>query len=241
MVLVGFDDEVEQLQQQLEALQSFNEHLRDVERSADSAGSREGQMDRSRALEVLRRTQETLRERLNSAATVDWASADRVRVVVAHRHEWFVAKLTQALDHHEAALVASVSNGADAIGIALAEAPDLVLVDARLEMVTGHEVARSLSRYLPQTKVVGTVNDGGEVAAMLDAGAIAAFTKQVAPEQVVLEALTLLDPEAAAERLSCRISPPLPEEDPEVARPLVRQRRVRTQDLLDRSAAPAAD
>jgi DNA-binding NarL/FixJ family response regulator len=105
-------------------------------------------------------------------------------VVLAHRSQWFLAKVTSALEAAGLTVVARLSNGADAVGVAVAEQPDLLPVEDNLCIVTGEEVVREVRRFSPHTAVAAQVPYGDSVGRLLDAGAVSVFTRQVPPADV---------------------------------------------------------
>lgn len=172
--------------QQLRAIDAFNRSRRMTVNAAAVGGSREARMDLARSLEVLRREHEALVARVDAQLRCAGAlrSTSGRRVVLAHRNEWFLSKVTTALRQEGVEIVACLDNGADAVGTALAEQPDLVLVEDKIAMVPGEEVVRQLRRHCPDTAVAAYVDHGDRVAALLDAGAQAVFTRQVPPAEV---------------------------------------------------------
>jgi hypothetical protein len=182
--------------QQLRAIARFNDARSMAEDAAAAvARSREMRMDVSRSLEVLRREHDAVvrrsHEQLRVAGALLSAAADR-RVVIAHRNEWFVGKVVRALQDHGLVVVAQVDNGADAVGIAVAEQPDLLVVEDTLAMVPGEQVVRDVRSYCPETLVAAQVAYGDRVGPLLHAGAAAVFTRQVPPLDAVRSMLELL-------------------------------------------------
>lgn len=172
--------------QQLRAIDAFNEARRRTEQAAAAGGSRERRMDLARDLDVLRRQHEALVDRVDAQfrSTGDSRTAPGQRVVLAHRNAWFRGKVFSTLHEHGANVVACLDNGADAIGSALAEQPDLVLVEDKIAMVPGEEVIRQLRRHCPGTVVAAHVDHGGRIDPLVEAGAHAVFTRQVPPADV---------------------------------------------------------
>ena len=183
---------------QLQAITRFNTARRTAEQGAAAvARSRELRMDAARSLEVLRREHDAVVARAHeqlrvTGSLLQRASGER-RVVIAHRSEWFVGKLAHALHDRGVRVVAQVDNGADAVGIAVAEQPDLVVVEDTLAMVPGEQVVRDVRAYCPQTLVAAQVAYGDRVGALLQAGAATVFTRQVPPLDAVRSMLELLD------------------------------------------------
>ena len=106
------------------------------------------------------------------------------RAVVAHRSDWYVEKLTAALAPLRVEVVARLDNGAEAVGAAVADQPDLMLVEDVLPMLPGETVVREVLMYAPRTLVVAQVAYGDGVSGMLEAGARAVYTRQVPPAEV---------------------------------------------------------
>ena len=182
--------------QQLQAIARFNDARRTAEGAAAAVGrSREMRMDVTRSLEVLRREHDAVvhraHEQLRLTGALLCGTAER-RVVIAHRNAWFAGRVTHALQDGGLLVVARVDNGADAIGIAVAEQPDLLLVEDTLAMVPGEQVVRDVRGYCPSTLVAAQVAHGDRVGALLDAGAAAVFTRSVPPDEAARSLLSLL-------------------------------------------------
>lgn len=188
--------EVDLTLMQLEAVAAWN-RARRVAESATQArtASREVRMDVNRRLEVLREQHRAIVERTQQqldASVHLLARHVHTRAVVVHRNEWFTAKLTQELMRHGVRVVAAVDNGAQGVGVIVAEQPDLLVVEDTLPMVPGEEVVRETRRYAPATLVVAQVAYEDRVAALLDAGARAAFPRRVPPHDFTAEVLALM-------------------------------------------------
>ena len=182
--------------QQLSAIERFNGARHTAEQAAAVvARSREMRMDVARSLEVLRREHDAVvrraHEQLGLTGSLLGATSDR-RVVIAHRNAWFVGKLAAALHDRGLRVVAQVDNGADAVGIAVAEQPDLLVVEDTLAMVPGEQVVRDVRSYCPGTLVAAQVAHGDRVGPLLDAGAATVFTRQVPPLEAARSLLDLL-------------------------------------------------
>lgn len=173
---------------QLNAIERFNAFRRLAQEATAVVGrSREMRMDANRSLEVLQRQHEALvartHEHLRLTGDVLRGTSAH-RVVVAHRNAWFVGKLVDALQRSGLRVVACVENGADAIGLAIAEQPDLMLVEDALPMVPGEEVVRDVRRYAPDAAITVQVAHTDRVGPFLDAGATSVLTRSVLPLDV---------------------------------------------------------
>ena len=105
-----------------------------------------------------------------------------------------VCTVSRLLTDRSVAVVAQVDNGAEAVGLAVAEQPDLVLVEDRVTMLPGEEVVRALREFCPETLVVAQASSGDRIGVLLDAGAQTVLGTQVRAEQVTDRLTELLLP-----------------------------------------------
>jgi DNA-binding response OmpR family regulator len=146
-------------------------------------------------LDVLRRQHEALVSRadaqLRTSGQLLHTTAER-RVVMAHRSGWLVGKVVQALQERGVQVVAQTDNGADAVGVVVAEQPDLVLVEDTLAMLAGVDVIREIRRFSPDTLVLAQAAHGDRVGELLDAGATTVLTRSIPPQEVTRSVLRLV-------------------------------------------------
>lgn len=180
--------EAEIARERLDGLAAWHRTRHRLEQAAQSGRqSREQRLDLARRMDVLRqqhvaivaRTERHLQE---SARLV--ASRPSRRAVVVHRNAWYVDKLAEALGDLRVEVVARLDNGADAVGAAVAEQPDLMLVEDVLPMQSGDDVVREVLAYAPHTLVAAQVAYDDGVSRMLEAGARAVYTRRVPPADV---------------------------------------------------------
>src|SRR5689334_9612201 len=189
--------QAEVLADQLRGIAAWNAARRTIERSDQeaAAGSREMRLDLDRRMEVVRRQHEALvrrtEEQLAASARVLRATAPP-RALVVHRNEWFKDKLIDCLMDAGVDVVGRLENGADAVGVAVAEQPDLLVVEDKLPMISGEEVVRQVRRFCPSTMSVVQVSYDDAVASALEAGAHSAFTRRVPPADVARELCRLV-------------------------------------------------
>jgi CheY-like chemotaxis protein len=177
----------ERVADQLAAIDALTRTCRDVHVWAAEAGSRETRLDRARRLDVLRRQHRALveaTERQLRDTGDPLSSAPAPRVVVAHRNDWFKDKVGQGLRTRCMQVVAELSNGADAVGVVLAEQPELLLLEDKLPMLGALEVLAEVRRWAPQTLVAVQVANDWEIGAFLEAGACTAFTRRIPPADI---------------------------------------------------------
>jgi CheY-like chemotaxis protein len=168
------------------------------EAAASRTASREMRMDVTRRLEVLRAQHRAMVEQaqkhLAASARVLAGGADR-RAVLVHRNEWFCRTLSTELSRRGIAVVEVLGNGAEGVGVVVAEQPDLLVVEDTLPMVPGEEVVRDARRFSPTTLVVAQVAYEDRIVPLMDAGAHAAYTRRVPPAEFATGAAVLLDAE----------------------------------------------
>ena len=186
------------LQDQLAAIDAWNAARRAAEQAVDTelaaVPSREARLDLTRRLDVVRRqhqalvsrTEQQLREGTRASGTAT------PRAVIVHRNDWFRSKLASALAAGAVEVVAILDNGADAVGVAVAEQPDLLLVEDRLPMVHGDDVLRQVLAYSPGTVAAAQVSSEEGAPVLLEAGARVAFPRRVPPGEVADDLLALL-------------------------------------------------
>ena len=186
----------ELLAQQVEALSAWNDVRRRREEAASvAATSREARAELARQMDVVRRTHAAVMERteqqLREGARLLQGTAPR-RAVIAHRNAWFRGKLAAGLAEAGVMVVGELDNGADALGYTVAEQPDLLFVEDSLPMVPGEAVIRDVRELSPATVAAAQVGYEERIPAVLDAGAVAVFRRQVPPADVVKELGLLL-------------------------------------------------
>ena len=188
--------EIDLAEAQLRGIERLTRALHMAEGAASSAAhSRETRMDAARELEILRRHQDALiartQEQLQESGTHPMGTA-ATTVVLVHRNEWFVGKLTEALHDSGCVVLPRVENGADAVGLIAAEQPDLVLIEGKVSMLPAARVVQQIGRLCPDTIIAAQVAYSDDVGPMLDAGAAHVFTRQVPPAEVAVALLSLL-------------------------------------------------
>ena len=176
------------LRRQLAGLDRWNAARRMQADAADvRQRSREQRLDLARRRDVLREQHRAIvartEQHMRSSASV-LHRTQRPRVVLVHRNAWFVDKITASLVESGLEVVARLSNGAEAVGAVVAEQPDLLLVEDTLPMLPGERVVREVLAYAPETVVAAQVATDAGVAAMLEAGARAAYARRVPPADV---------------------------------------------------------
>jgi DNA-binding NarL/FixJ family response regulator len=146
-------------------------------------------------MEVIRRQHEALirrtEEQLAGGARVLRSTAP-ARAIVVHRNEWFKDRLIDDLMSGGIDVIGRLENGADAVGVAVAEQPDLLVVEDKLPMISGEEVIRQVRQFSPRTISVMQVSYDDGVVSALEAGARTAVTRRVPPAEVARELCQLI-------------------------------------------------
>lgn len=162
----------------------------------EAAPSREMRVNLSRRRAVVDRQRQAIVEwtsrQLQESERPLHLTAEQ-RAVIVHRKDWFKDKLTTELEAGGITVVASLENGADAVGVVVAEQPDVLLVEDKLPMVNGLDVARAARQYAPRTRVVAQVANNAEIGPFLDAGAATAYLWSVPPADIAADLLAFLE------------------------------------------------
>ena len=184
--------------QQLDAIARWHDARRGVREAAQrTTASREARMDVARRLDVVHAEHRAIVERtdaqLRRSVELLRRTAAR-RAIVVHRNGWFMDRVAADLALRRIEVVATLGNGAEAVGAVVAEQPDLLLVEDSLPMMSGEDVVREARRFAPGTRIAAQVAHDGRIAALLEAGAHSACTRRVPPADVAAALADLLLP-----------------------------------------------
>lgn len=139
-----------------------------------------------------------------------------IRVLIADDHGVIRDGLGRLVgDQDDMELVGAATDGADAVRIARAERPDVVLMDLEMPVLDGIEATRRILAELPGTAVLvlTSFSDRRRIVGALDAGAVGYLLKDAAAEDVVrgLRAAARgespLDPRAARSLIEAKSEP----------------------------------
>lgn len=165
--------------------------------------TREMRLDLSRRMEARRREQAAIVARADAQLRTSGGALHTdagLRAIVAHRNEWMAQRITELLATGNVHVVGTFADGADAAGTVVAEQPDLVIVEDRLTTLTGTDVVREVREYSPRSVVAAQALDSTRVAALVDAGAHAVFTRRIPPAEIVDRVLDCLHGEVDTDR-----------------------------------------
>jgi CheY-like chemotaxis protein len=183
------------LQDQLDGVTAWQTaaRAREVTESA-RRDNREVRVEARRRLEALRRVNAAVLARADAAIieSVQLFRPAPPRAVVVHRQDWMREKLTVGLMHEGVAVIAEADDGADALGISIAEQPDLVVLEDRLPSFPAVDVILSLREFAPRTVLAAQVESDNSVGPLLEAGAVAVFNRRVAPGELCCQLVDLL-------------------------------------------------
>lgn len=183
--------------QQLEAIDQWHVARRATMEVAErSAASREARMDLARRTDVIRAEHRAIVERTDAHLRTSVELLHRTpprRAIVVHRNAWFTEKLCADLTARRILVVATLTNGAEAVGAVVAEQPDLLVVEDSLPMLSGEHVVREVRSFAPGTLIGAQVAYEDRIAAMLAAGADSAYARRVPPVSVAQRLADLLD------------------------------------------------
>lgn len=176
---------IELLGDQLEALDAWNRARRDAEQALAATGTnREAMLDARRRAVALSRECEALLRRSAAqlhAGEVLLTAQPRPRALVVHRQPWLCDKVSAALEAGGVEVLGVLDDGAEGVGWAVADQPDLVLLEEMLPTLPGREVVRRVRQFAPATVIAVQVGYEDAVQPMLDAGADLAVPRRVPP------------------------------------------------------------
>ncbi len=187
---------VDLLREQLDALTRWHEHRRSTEEVVELRGmNRELRLDLERRQRARGRQQDALLA--TAAAQLEAGhrllSALPPRAVLVHRREWLRTRVAKALAAAGVHVVAQLEDGADAVGVAVAEQPDLLFVEDALPTMNGTEVLRAVRPFCGRTLLAVAVDNDAQVSVVRRAGAQATFTRRSSPDEIARELLALVD------------------------------------------------
>ncbi len=182
---------------QLQAIEAFHVTRRAAEDDPlERSRSREDALDEARRLEALKCEHAALiartDRRLRDSGGALRSSPPRT-AIIAHMQQWFAARAEELLADRGVVTLGHTQIGAEAVGWAIAEQPDLVIVGDALMMLSGEQVVRELRRYCGRRTVIGAqVPHSNRFPPMFDAGANAVHVRTIPPVQIVDELTALL-------------------------------------------------
>lgn len=147
--------------------------------------------------------------------------AQNIRVVVADDHNVVRAGIRELLsDEPDIEVVGEARNGQDAVALALARRPDVVVMDVNMPELSGVEATRQIRAAAPTVKVLVLTSyaDDPYIYGLLDAGA-SGYILKTAEDHEIIRAVrataagqSVIDP-AIAPRLIARLTQPHAQSD----------------------------
>jgi DNA-binding NarL/FixJ family response regulator len=111
-----------------------------------------------------------------------------IRVLIAEDHAVVRSGLLQLLEHvDQISVVGSAAGGEEAVTLAAAESPDVVLLDLEMPDIDGIEATRRIRAAQPDVNVVllTAFSDRERILAAIDAGAVGYLLKDAEPDELV--------------------------------------------------------
>ena len=121
-------------------------------------------------------------------ATVTRSMGKKLRVVIADDYDLIREGLKRVIDHeHDMETVGEARDGEEAIRVAAALQPTILLLDVSMPRLSGVDVTRVIRRTCPAVKVIGVTRhrEPGFVRAMLEAGATGYVLKQSPSDELI--------------------------------------------------------
>ncbi|MCL5264769.1 MAG: response regulator transcription factor [Chloroflexi bacterium] len=113
---------------------------------------------------------------------------EKVRVLIADDHPIFCQGVKGILETEpDIDVVGEASDGKQAIALARAIAPDVILVDVHMPSVDGLEVARVIKLHLPRTGIIlmTAYDDEEQLFQAIKVGASAFYLKDIRPDELL--------------------------------------------------------
>jgi two-component system, NarL family, response regulator LiaR len=145
----------------------------------------------------------------------------KIRVVVADDHKVVRAGIRELLsDEPDIAVVGEARNGHEAVELALAERPDVMVMDINMPELSGVEATKQIRAVAPAVRVLvlTSYQDDPYIYGLLDAGASGYILKTAEGQEIVravratASGQSAIDP-AIAPRLIARLTQPAPQAD----------------------------
>jgi DNA-binding NarL/FixJ family response regulator len=145
----------------------------------------------------------------------------KIRVVVADDHKVVRAGIRELLsDEPDIVVIGEARDGQEAVELALAERPDVVVMDINMPTLSGVEATRQIRAAVPTTRVLvlTAYQDDPYIYGLLDAGASGYILKTAEGQEIVravratASGQAAIDP-AVAPRLIARLTHPAPNSD----------------------------
>jgi len=143
-------------------------------------------------------------------------ASEPVRILIADDHQIVVDLLASAFQSEsQYEVVGKASNGSDAIRLAVATEPDVILVDIDMPEIDGIRATRAIVQKVPGSKVIGLSvhREWKVISEIFDAGASGYLTKESAYSELisavecVLGGKVYISPSISAVVLNARLSP----------------------------------
>jgi CheY-like chemotaxis protein len=160
-----------------------------TEAAQQPSTSREERMDAQRRLEALERTQQALLERTSGPPAPRTGGP---RAVLVHRNEWLREQLALHLSEHGVQVLAEAGDGAEGLGIVIAEQPDVVVVEDRLPSMPASELVAAIREFASGALVAVQVEHQEDVTKLVDSGARAVFSRRIPPAVMAEQLAELL-------------------------------------------------
>jgi DNA-binding NarL/FixJ family response regulator len=120
---------------------------------------------------------------------MDDGMPQKIRVLIADDHEVVRAGVrTVLLSEDGLDVVGEAADGGQAVEMARRTQPDVILMDVRMPLMSGHEAAAFIKREMPTTQIImlTSASDVESIVRSFEVGANGYLVKDVLPEELIM-------------------------------------------------------
>lgn len=135
---------------------------------------------------ALRRMHEAVVAQADRPVAGPWGDVGRTALLVVSDAS-FGRAVRRLLEEQGVRVTGVTALGPEAVGWAVAQQPDLLVIEASVMELGGEDTVRHVRRFCPHATIAARVEDSREISDMLDAGADASYVRSVSAADLVRE------------------------------------------------------
>lgn len=155
-------------------------------RAVEADGGREHALDAASRPVALRRMHEAVVAQADRPVAGPWGDLSRTALLVVSDAS-FGRAVRRLLEEQGVSVIGVTAIGPEAVGWAVAQQPDLLVIEASLIELDGEDTVRHVRRFCPHATIAARVEHSSAISDMLDAGADASYVRSVSAADLVRE------------------------------------------------------